>query len=440
MEGRRFVRALTALVAVVTLLISGCSYVVDRSNAGISSLEEAPSPVGPVARGGKYVGWGLAAPAVLALSPVAALAWATPWVDLPLAVDIASAPAIGLGYAVSAIAGSPVRVAAAPWLEDPLESPDGPPTDRTRPPPVPWGFIVEHRKPLSDPRPARPLPVEIEAYYAVSDAEVQRLREELEAARRAAGSRRPTVRVAFRAGSPSTLEFYPAGDESADRPGPLVLMTPPSKAAYAARYLARWFARRGFHAAVIVPERSFLEPHLGPAEVEGVFRQAAINARTALRALATLAEVDGERLDYLGVSAGGIFGAALLAVEPSIRRAVLILTGSDLPRIVAESDDSSAVAYREAWRQRGLDGEALLADLTREMRSDPARLAEFIDPRRVLLFLGSHDTRIPTDTGLALWRALGAPELYLLSGNHETASLCFGFVLRRSARFLSEGR
>jgi hypothetical protein len=367
---------------------------------------------------------------VLALSPVAALAWATPWVDLPLAVDIASAPAIGLGYAGSAIAGYPVYAATALWGEHLA--------DHAHSPAVPWGFIVEHHLAPSDPRPARPLPSAIETYYAVTETEVQRLREELEAARRASGSQRTMVKVVFRAGPPSALELYPV-DGAAARPAPLVLMTPPSKAAYAARYLARWFARRGYHAAVIVPERSFLEPHLTPAEVEAVFRQAAINARTALRALAALEEVDAERLDYLGVSAGGIFGAALLAVEPSIRRAVLILTGGDLPRIVAESDDSSAVAYREAWRQRGRDLEALVADLRQELRSDPARLAEFIDPRRMLLFLGAHDTRIPTETGLALWRALGTPELYMLSGNHETASLCFGFVLRRSARFLSEG-
>lgn len=436
----RLLSALTALAAAVTLVICGCSHVVDYSNAGIAQLEEAPSPVGPAARGGKYVGWGLAAPLVLALSPVAALAWATPWVDLPLAVDIASAPAIGLGYVGSAIAGYPVYAVTAPWREDFTNSGDGQPADHTRPPSVPWGFIVEHHELPREPRPARPVPVEVETYYAVSDAEIQRLREELETARRAAGSPRATVKVAFRVGSPSTLEFYPAEDGSAERPQPLVLMTPPSKAAYAARYLARWFARRGFHAAVIVPERSFLEPHHAPAAVEAVFRQAAINARTALRALAALEEVDGARLDYLGVSAGGIFGAALLAVEPSIRRAVLILTGGDLPRIVAESDDSSAVAYRDAWRQRGVDLEGLVADMRREVRSDPARLAEFIHPRRVLLFLGAHDTRIPTDAGRALWRALGAPELYLLSGNHETASLCFGFVLRRSVRFLSEGR
>jgi len=40
----------------------------------------------------------------------------------------------------------------------------------------------------------------------------------------------------------------------------------------------------------------------------------------------------------------------------------------------------------------------------------------------------------------ALWGALGKPELSLLSVNHQTASLCFGFILRRSERFLREGR
>lgn len=433
-------RALTALVWSAALLLSGCSHLVERSNAGIALLEESPAPVGPVARGGKYVGWGLSAPVVLALAPAVALAWATPWVDLPLAVDIASAPAIGLGYAFEAIAGFPARAAAAPWREDRLDRPGGPPTGRQRLSFVPWGFVVEHRGPPSAPRPARPLPAEIEAYYAVVDADVLRLREEIEAARRAARSPRAAVKVPLRAGAPSALEIYPAGGGPGGGPRPLVLMTPPSKAAFAARYLARWLGRRGIHAAVIAPEKSFLEPQLAPAEIEAGFRQAAVNARIALRALSGLRDVDRERLDYLGVSAGGVFGASLLAVEPLIRRAALILTGGDLPRILAESDESSVTAYRDAWKQRGLNRDDLIDVFGRELRSDPARLAPFIDPHRVLLFLGARDTRVPTETGLTLWRALGEPELYVLSGNHETASLCFGFILRRSERFLREGR
>jgi uncharacterized protein YceK len=425
------------LVCVVVLLLSGCSHVVERSNAGIAFLEESRAPVGPIARGAKYFGWGLGAPAVFALTPVAALAWATPWVDLPQAVDIASAPAISLGYTFEALAGFPAHAVVAPWREDgSLQSS----TDRQRPPLVPWGFVVEHRRPPAELRPAQPLPAEIEAYYAVIDADVARLRGEIAAARRVARSSRAVVTVPLRGGPPSTLELYPARNGPNDGPHALVLMTPPSKAAFAARYLARWFARRGVHAAVIAPARPFLEPHLAPAEVEAGFRQVAINARTALRALAGLADIDPARLDYLGVSAGGVFGAGLLAVEPSIRRAALILPGGDLPRIIAESDESTVTAYRTAWQQRGLDPDALAEAFARDVRSDPVRLAPFIDPRRVLLFLGAHDTQVPTATGLALWRAMGEPELYLLSGNHETASLCFGFILRRSERFLREGR
>jgi hypothetical protein len=421
------------LVCVVVLFLPGCSYVVERSNAGIAFLEESPTPVAPIARGAKYVGWGLSAPAVLALTPVALLAWATPWVDLPLAVDVASAPAIGLGYTFEAIAGVPTHAVVAPWRENGRDPPLTPPF-------VPWGFVVEHRQPPATPRPAQSLPAEIDAYYAVVDADVARLREEIETARRLARSSRATVTVPLHAGAPSALELYPAGGGRDSGRHPLILMTPPSKAAFAARYLARWFARRGVHAAVIAPEKPFLEPHLAPAEIEAGFRQAAINARTALRALAGLADVDRERLDYLGVSAGGVFGAGLLAVEPAIRRAALILPGGDLARIVAESDESTVTAYRHAWTQRGVDRDALVEAVAREVRSDPVRLAPFIDPRRVLLFLGAHDTQVPTATGLALWRAMGQPELYLLSGNHETASLCFGFILRRSERFLREGR
>jgi dienelactone hydrolase len=379
----------------------------------------------------------VSAPAVLALAPAAALAWATPWVDLPLAVDIASAPAIGLGYVFAAMAGFPARVAAGLWTED--GRPGERPARGARAPFVPWGFVVEHREPAVDPRPTRPLPAEIGAYYAVVDADVARLRDEIVAARRAAGSARLAVSVPLRAGPASALELYPASDGGDAGRRALVLMTPPSKAAFAARYLARWFARRGVHGAVVAPAGPFLEPELLPAEIEVRFRQAAVNARTALRALSALEDVDAQRLGYVGISAGAVFGAALLAVEPSIHRAALILPGGDLPRILAESDESTVRAYRDAWKQRGVTPDALIAGLAREVRSDPIRLAPFIDPARVLLFVGASDRRVPTETGLGLWRALGAPELYLLSGNHETASLCFGFILRRSERFLREG-
>jgi hypothetical protein len=301
--------------------------------------------------------------------------------------------------------------------------------------------VVERLVASELPRPADALPADLADYYAVNQEAVGTVRRAL--SERLLDSRpdESPVRIPL---PPSrfeaTLELYPARAASPSSPRPLVLLTPPTEAAFAGRYLAARFARRGIHGAVVVPEKPFLEKHLAPADVEARLRDAVVAARTALRALEEIPGIDAGQVHYFGVSAGGIFGGVLLAVEPAIRRAVLVLTGGDLPRIVAESEESSVVAYRAAWKARGVDAETLRLAFARDVRTDPLRLARFVEPRRVLLFLGASDTVVPVATGLALRTALGDPETYLLGGIHDSASVCFGFILRRSERFLLEGR
>jgi hypothetical protein len=430
------------VLALLPFPLGACSHLVTRSNAGIASLEAEPDALGALSRGAKYSGWAVSAPLVAVTTPVAALAWATPWVDLVTAVDIASAPAIGLGYLFEGLVGFPVK--GIRWLvrkargQEPDQAPPPAAADR---PFVPWGFVVEHLEAGGLPRPAEALPPDLEGYYGVDPEALEAFRGTL--SRRALDSTldESPLRIALPPSSfEATLELYRTPGASPESPRPLVLLTPPTEAAFAARYLAARFARRGIHGAVVVPERKFLEVHVTPAEFEGWLRAAVVAARTALRALGELPGVDAGQLHYMGVSAGGIFGGVLLAVEPSIRRAVLVLTGGDLPRILAESEESSVVAYRAAWKARGVDAGALRLRFAREVRTDPLRLARFVEPRRVLLFLGASDTVVPVATGLALRAALGDPETYLLGGNHDSASVCFGFILRRSERFLLEGR
>jgi hypothetical protein len=424
-----------ALLVCLVPFLAACSHLVARSNAGIASLEAEPGSVGAIARGAKYSGWAVSAPLVAVTTPVAALAWATPWVDLVVAVDIASAPAIGLGYLFEALVGFPVR-----WLARMAGGSESAPVTAGRPF-VPWGFVVEHLQAGALPRPAEVLPRDVADYYAVDREAVARLRGAL--SRRVLESKpdESPLRIPLPSSSfEATLELYRARGGSPSSPRPLVLLTPPTEAAFAGRYLAARFARRGIHGAVVVPEKPFLEPHLAPADVEARLRDAVVAARTALRALEELPGIEASQVHYLGVSAGAIFGGVLLAVEPAIGRAVLILTGGDLPRIVAESEESSVKRYRAAWKARGVDAEPLRRELARDVRTDPLRLARFVEPRRVLLFLGASDTVVPVVTGLELRAALGDPETYLLGGNHDSASVCFGFILRRSEQFLLEGR
>jgi hypothetical protein len=435
---QRFLGA--ARLALVACVLAACSHLVGRSNAGIATLEEDPGALGAISRSAKYSGWAVSAPLVAGMTPVAALAWATPWVDLADAVDIASAPGIGLGYLFEGLVGFPTQGVLSLVRDVRGTEPARPPDRRADPPFVPWGFVVEHLDAKRPARPAEEVPRSVQDYYRLSPEALVQTRGDLSRQIREARLGQNPIRTRLSPGSlATTLELYQAAGASASSPRPLVLMTPPTKAAFAARYLALRFARRGIHGAVIVPEKALLEPHLAPTEVEYRLRDTVVAARTALRALGERPEVDPSQLHYFGVSAGGIFGGVLLGVEPAIRRAVLVLPGGDLPRIVTESDESSVVTYRAAWKARGVDAETLRLQFVSEVRTDPQYLARFVDPARVLLFLGVGDTVVPAATGRALRAALGDPETYTLAGNHDTASLCFGFILRRSDRFLLEG-
>jgi hypothetical protein len=434
--------ATAALLVVLCFSLVACSHLVERSNAGISFLEEDAGPVGGISRGAKYSGWVISAPLVAAMSPLAALAWATPWMDLSEAVDIASAPAIGLGYFLEGLIGFPAKgvlslVGKARGSER-AQTPGPVAHDR---PFIPWGFVVDHLGAKQPARPAEEVPRDVQDYYRVNHEVLGELRGDL--SRRVLESTpddSPILTPLPSSSFPAALELYRAKGASPSNPKPLFLMTPPTEAAFAARYLAARFARRGLHAAVIVPQKAFLETHLTPAEVEVRFRDAVVTARLALRVLLEMSAVDENRVHYLGISAGGIFGGVLLAIEPSIRRAALILPGGDLPRILEESDESSVVAYRAAWKARGVDPQTLRLQFARDVRTDPQRLARFVAPERTLLFLGASDTVVPVATGLSLRAALGDPETYVLGGSHDTAAVCFGFILRRSERFLLEGR
>lgn len=54
----------------------------------------------------------------------------------------------------------------------------------------------------------------------------------------------------------------------------------------------------------------------------------------------------------------------------------------------------------------------------------------------MLLVLGRDDTLVPIASGLLLHDALGEPETWIVAGDHETASVAFGFLLREADRFL----
>jgi len=132
-----------------------------------------------------------------------------------------------------------------------------------------------------------------------------------------------------------------------------------------------------------------------------VHRRALIDLARTVDAIASLAEIDGERVGYAGFSLGSILGTAFCAADPRPRAAVFALGGGGL-------------------------GPATL---------DPAGYVARIAPRPVLFVNAEGDTTIPRSAAEALHAAASEPKLVRwFQGTHTALP---GVALKAMWEFLN---
>jgi fermentation-respiration switch protein FrsA (DUF1100 family) len=108
----------------------------------------------------------------------------------------------------------------------------------------------------------------------------------------------------------------------------------------------------------------------------------------------TRADLDAERIGYVGFSMGTILGVQFVAMEPAVRAAVFALGGAGLLHYLA--------AQAPAVQRH--DHEAVADAL------DPVHYAPLIAPRPVLTVNGTRDPVIPPALGHALYGCLREPK------------------------------
>jgi hypothetical protein len=171
-------------------------------------------------------------------------------------------------------------------------------------------------------------------------------------------------------------------------------------------------------------------------DLERLFRRTVVQNRALLAWARAQPELDATRTALLGLSTGGLVGAALLAVEPRLAAGALCLAGGDLPDLLTVSAEDRVVRWREdRVRDEGLPLTELQRELDRELTSDPALLAAFIATERVLMVGARWDEVIPWRNQQLLWESLGRPQRLLLPLGHYSAALALGPVLTAVDRF-----
>jgi Prolyl oligopeptidase family len=285
------------------------------------------------------------------------------------------------------------------------------------------------------PRAALPLPDEIRQYYQYPQSE-PRVATHTTEKRPSYSVTEVALSVAGASERIRLVWFAP----TASGQHPLILISPiRGSDTLVVDGCARIFANEGYHGVIVKRLRNDFQPDAPLSQVEDYLRTAVIRQRQALDWLLTQPGVDTNRVGTFGISYGGIINAALAAVEPRAKVHVIDLAGGPLPGVMRFSEEHS---LRRDWdRSRtghDLTGRQLYQALREVVRTDPVKLAPYVDRDRVLMLIARFDSSVPTRYQLKLWRALGQPRADFVPLGHYTSILALPAHRESIMQFFAE--
>lgn len=294
-------------------------------------------------------------------------------------------------------------------------------------------------RPQPNPPPVQPLPAEIAAYYDYPTHTHDATMELVKTRRR---FREFLVRypLSVPAGfepTELTVEFE-WFESTAPGRRPAILFNPILGGDYPLeRGICRYLAAQGFHVAMVHRKTLKVSPEKDASYLELLLRQGVIRIRQIVDWMATYERVDPQRMGSFGISMGGIAGTMTAAVEPRLRAHVIVLAGGSLPEILTTSKDSLLTKPRKRYlAHHHIDLPTMQKLLNDAVRTDPIRLAPYVDPDQVLMVIAVADRTIGQANALRLWRALGRPRAVFLPTGHYTAYFALPYLKLVGAHFL----
>jgi hypothetical protein len=124
-------------------------------------------------------------------------------------------------------------------------------------------------------------------------------------------------------------------------------------------------------------------------------------------------EVDPQRIGLAGISLGAVIGALALGQVHEFQAAVLILGGADVADIIWDSPVTFKV--RRELSKLGYTKSRLMEELA---PIEPLNFLKPSDGRNVLMVNSMYDPMIRRYNALALWKALGKPEIVWIEAGH----------------------
>ncbi|HEY7139438.1 MAG TPA: hypothetical protein VIE44_05040 [Methylomirabilota bacterium] len=169
-----------------------------------------------------------------------------------------------------------------------------------------------------------------------------------------------------------------------------------------------------------------------------------VDLRRLLDWAETRPAVDARRIAVVGFSESTLQAAGLMASDPRLAAAVVVMGGASPHEILATCYGPPGLLREEVMARFGWSRaqySAFLAPLVRPI--DPAYLGSRLGPDRVLLFHAERDDCVPESARDLLWQTAGRPTRVIVRSTHAGSFLGMTFlggnhIRHRILQFLTE--
>jgi hypothetical protein len=207
---------------------------------------------------------------------------------------------------------------------------------------------------------------------------------------------------------------------------------------FCAKGFARHFASNGLNCAIVHNRDIKIENIQNAEYVEDYLRQTVLDSRQILDYLVEREKVDSKKLGCLGMSLGGVRASIVSAVDERLQCCVIGLAGGSMADIAFLSELKEVRRYIKRLVERGISPETIRTEISDKIRTDPLKLAEYIDARETLMYIAMFDRVIHRKSGDKLREAAGKPEAVYIFSGHFTSLLFLPYAEHDSLNFFKK--